>query len=69
VSDNGIGIPENDLPNLFQKFSKVNRKGSQLPGAGFGLAAVKQIVDMHKGLVKVESQEQKGTTIIVRLPK
>jgi len=69
ISDTGIGIAEKDIPNLFQKFSKINRPGTQVPGAGFGLVTVKQIIDMHKGLIKVTSELNKGTTIIIRLPK
>jgi PAS domain S-box-containing protein len=69
ISDTGIGIPENQLPNLFQKFAKVNRPGSQITGAGFGLVSTKQIVDLHKGFIKVRSEENKGTTFIIRLPK
>ncbi len=69
VSDTGIGIPQNDLPRLFQKFSKVGRTGTQIPGAGFGLAAVKQIVDLHNGFVKAESELNKGSSFIIKLPK
>lgn len=69
VSDTGIGIPKDDIPKLFQKFSKVGRTGTQIPGAGFGLAAVKQIVDLHGGLVKVKSELDKGSTFIIKLPK
>ncbi len=69
ISDTGIGIPERDLPNLFQKFGKVTRPGAQLTGAGFGLVSAKQIIDLHKGFIKVRSEENKGTTFIIRLPK
>ena len=69
ISDTGIGIAEKDIPGLFQKFSKISRPGVQIPGAGFGLVTVKQIIDLHKGLIKVTSELNKGTTIIVRLPK
>jgi len=69
ISDTGIGIPEKEIPKLFQKFSKVNRPGTQITGAGFGLTAVKQIVELHKGLIKVKSEINKGSTFIVRLPK
>ena len=69
VSDTGIGIPEKEIQFLFQKFSKVNRPGSQIPGAGFGLVTVKQIIEMHRGFIKVNSEANKGTTFIIRLPK
>ena len=69
ISDTGVGIPERDMPNLFQKFGKVIRPGAQLTGAGFGLVGAKQIIDLHKGFIKVRSEENKGTTFIIRLPK
>ena len=69
VSDTGVGIPEKELPNLFQKFSKVQTSIAQIGGTGFGLVTVKQIVDLHKGFIKVKSEIDKGTTFIIRLPK
>ena len=57
------------LPLLFDKFSKVKRVGNNLPGAGFGLVTVKQIIDLHKGLIRVKSEVDKGTSFIIRLPK
>jgi len=69
VSDTGIGISEKDLPYLFQKFSKINRPGAQIGGTGFGLVTVKQIVDLHKGFIKIRSEIDKGTTFLIRLPK
>lgn len=69
IIDTGIGIPEKDIPKLFQKFSKIQRPGAPLTGAGFGLVSVKQIVELHKGVVRVKSEENKGSTFIVRLPK
>jgi PAS domain S-box-containing protein len=69
ISDTGIGISKEDIPKLFQKFNKIERSGSSLPGAGFGLPVVKQIIDLHKGLIRVESEVNKGTSFIVRLPK
>ncbi len=69
ISDTGIGIPEKDLPFLFQKFYRVNRPDSDLPGAGMGLVFVKQIVDLHKGLINIQSEPNKGTTILIKLLK
>ncbi len=69
ISDTGVGIPKEDIPKLFEKFSKVNRPGAQAPGAGLGLAAAKKIIDLHNGLIRVKSEVNKGTTFIVRLPK
>lgn len=69
INDTGIGISEKALPNIFQKFSKVDRPGAQLPGAGFGLVTVKKIIDLHKGIIQVKSEVDKGSTFIIRLPK
>jgi len=68
VSDTGIGIPKNDIPFIFQKFYRVSRPGSQIPGTGLGLALTKQIVDLHKGLITVHSEEDKGSTFVIKLP-
>lgn len=69
ISDTGIGIPKENIPFLFDKFSKINKSGHKLPGAGFGLITVKQIIDLHKGLIRVKSEVNKGTSFIIKLPK
>lgn len=69
ISDTGIGIPEKDLPYIFQKFYRVNRQDSEISGAGMGLVFVKQIVDLHKGLINIQSEPNKGTSVIIKLLK
>ena len=69
VSDTGIGIPAKDLPYIFQKFYRVSRPGIEIPGTGLGLVFVKQIVDLHKGFISVQSEVNKGTTVILKLPR
>jgi signal transduction histidine kinase len=69
ISDTGIGIPEKDLPYIFQKFYRVSRPGTEIPGTGIGLVFVKQMVDMHKGLISVQSELGNGTTFIVKFLK
>jgi PAS domain S-box-containing protein len=69
VSDTGIGIPEKDLPYIYQKFYRVSRPGSEIPGTGVGLVFVKQMVDLHKGLITVQSEVGSGTSFIIKLPK
>lgn len=69
ISDTGMGIPEKDMPFIFQKFYRVSRPGNELPGTGLGLVFVKQIVDLHKGFISVQSESGKGTTFVVKLPK
>jgi len=68
ISDTGVGIPAQDLPFIFQKFYRVSRPGTEIPGTGLGLALVKQIIDHHKGLITLQSEENKGTTLIIKLP-
>lgn len=67
ISDTGIGFPKEDLPFIFQKFYKFNNKNYEINGSGLGLAFVKQIIDLHKGLITVQSDKDKGTTFIIKL--
>jgi PAS domain S-box-containing protein len=70
VRDNGIGIPAESLPNIFDMFSQVDRSIERATGGlGIGLALVKGLVEMHDGTVSVESAGAgKGSTFTVRLP-
>ena len=68
VSDNGMGIPKEALPKIFERFYRVNRQGKQIKGTGLGLAIVHKIVMMHGGTIEVESQVDQGTTFTVFLP-
>lgn len=68
VEDNGLGIPANDQKNIFKKFYRVRRPGTEIPGTGLGLSIVKEIVKTHKGGVKMESEEGKGTKFTVFFP-
>ena len=69
VSDTGIGIPDEDQPYIFQRFFKVSRGMSDIPSVGVGLVFVKQIIDLHKGLISVQSETGSGTTFLVKFPK
>ncbi len=69
ISDTGVGIPKDDLPYIFQKFYRVSRPGSEIPGTGLGLVFVKQIVDLHRGFIEVQSEINEGTTVILKFPK
>jgi two-component system NtrC family sensor kinase len=65
ISDNGIGIPEDDIPHIFEPFFSTKRETS---GIGLGLAIVHGIVKTHNGKIEVESVLGKGTTISITLP-
>lgn len=69
VSDQGIGIPAQDLEHIFQRFYTVNKAHSQkMGGSGLGLSIVETIIEKHNGHITVESELGKGTTFIVSLP-
>jgi signal transduction histidine kinase len=69
VIDQGIGIPEKDIPRLTERFYRVDRARSrELGGTGLGLAIVKHIVQAHQGSLRIDSQINVGTTVVVRLP-
>jgi len=65
ITDNGVGIPQEDIPHIFQPFFSAKRQAS---GIGLGLAIVHGIVQSHKGRVDVVSEPGKGTTMSVILP-
>ncbi|GEO03184.1 hypothetical protein AAE02nite_08480 [Adhaeribacter aerolatus] len=70
VQDDGIGIPADLQPLVFDKFTKARRPG--LRGeetVGLGLSIVKNIVDLHQGRIWLTSEENKGTTFFIELPK
>ncbi|HEX8360309.1 MAG TPA: GAF domain-containing sensor histidine kinase, partial [Longimicrobium sp.] len=70
VRDTGVGISEEDLPQLFQRFHRVRGVRSRShEGSGIGLALVSELVRLHGGSVRAESRENAGTAITVALPK
>ena len=68
VKDQGVGIPEGDLPNLFQRFYRASNVAGRIRGTGLGLYSAREIVVQHGGTLDVQSREGEGSTFTIRLP-
>lgn len=69
VKDEGVGIAEEDIPKIFQKFSRVDNPLSvKVGGTGIGLYWAKKIVDLHDGTISLKSKPARGTTFVVKIP-
>jgi len=68
VIDRGLGIPEVDLPHVFERFRRASNVGGKIAGSGLGLAGARDIVELHGGTIAVRSEEGRGSTFEVRLP-
>jgi signal transduction histidine kinase len=69
VMDTGIGIPDEDIDQIFEKFYRIKTEETRsISGSGLGLSIVKGIVEAHNGAIHVESEVGNGTTVIVSLP-
>lgn len=70
ISDTGIGIPEKELPKIFDRFHRVrHEKGQAAPGIGIGLNLVKSIIELHNGTITVDSRPGEGSAFRVLLPR
>lgn len=69
VEDNGIGIPEDSQEHIYERFYRVNKSHSrEIGGTGLGLAITRNVILMHRGFIKVESEVEVGTVFTVRIP-
>ena len=67
IEDQGIGIPEKDMSNLFDSFYRASNVGN-IQGSGMGLTIVAQFIKLHGGEINIESELNKGTKIVIEIP-
>ena len=69
VIDNGIGIPEKDLPRVFERFYRVEKaRAREMGGTGLGLAIAQEIIEQNNGSINIKSVQGKGTEVVIRIP-
>jgi signal transduction histidine kinase len=69
VADSGVGIPDNEIDKIFDKFYRVtSQRGRGRPGSGLGLAICKSIIEAHDGKIRVDSTPGRGSTFYFDLP-
>jgi signal transduction histidine kinase len=68
IKDEGIGIPADDLPHIFDRFYRASNATDAAAGTGLGLSGAKAIIELHGGRLELVSAEGMGTTVTVHLP-
>ena len=70
VTDNGVGIPPEALPRVFDRFFHLDEVGGHLfRGAGLGLSIARQVIEQHRGSIQLSSELGKGTRVTIQLPQ
>lgn len=68
VEDNGVGIPDDEIPHLFEKFFRARNVEKEIAGTGLGLSICKRIIESHHGTIEIKSKLEQGTVVRLWLP-
>jgi signal transduction histidine kinase len=69
VRDEGVGIPKDSMPYIFDRFYRADGSRGTVGGSGLGLSIARQIVEDHQGRIWVRSEQGEGSTFVVALPR